>query len=56
VCKFCDYGSKKCEIFQDGLDSTWYLDVNTYEYDEVGKDYIYIKVPIKYCPYCGSEL
>ena len=31
MCKYCDYESNDCEIFQDPLDNTWYLDYETGE-------------------------
>lgn len=56
MCKYCDYDSDYCEIFQDGTDGAWYLDHETGEWDEYDDGFIHDKIYIGYCPYCGRDL
>lgn len=56
MCKYCDYESNDCEIFQDPLDNTWYLDYETGEWDDYNDGFIYDKINISYCPWCGRSL
>lgn len=56
MCKYCDYDSDDNEIFIDPLTNEWYLDVETFEWDDYDDEYIHQKVYINYCPYCGRKL
>lgn len=56
MCKYCDYESNDCEIFQDPLDNSWYLDHETGEWDDYNDGFVYDKIYINYCPYCGRDL
>ena len=56
MCEYCNPDSPENEIRQDGLTNEWYLNVDTYIYDNYDKEYIYRKVYINYCPYCGRDL
>jgi len=56
MCKYCDYNDDNCEIFQDGASSDWYLNVRTDTWDKYDDDWIYERVFINYCPFCGRDL
>ena len=56
MCDYCDYNSSKCCIFKDPLTNDWYLNVETFQWDEYSDGYIYQKEYINYCPYCGKKL
>lgn len=56
MCKYCDYESNDCKIFQDPLDNSWYLDHETGEWDDYNDGFVYDKIYISYCPYCGRSL
>ena len=56
MCEFCDYDSVCNEIYQDGLTGDYYLDIETFEWDEYDDDYIHQRLYINYCPYCGRRL
>ena len=56
MCKYCDYNSDDCCIFVDPLDNQYYLDIETYTWDEYDDCYIHQKEYINYCPYCGRKL
>jgi len=57
MCKYCDYNSKDCEIFQEPLTSEWYLDIETHEWDKYDDVYVHQKLyGVAYCPYCGRKL
>lgn len=56
MCKYCDYNSDYCEIFSEPLTNEYYLDVETFEWDEYDDSYIHQKVYINFCPYCGKKL
>ena len=55
MCKYCDYESNDCEIFQDPLDNSWYLNHETGEWDNYNDGFVYDKIYINYCPYCGCK-
>ena len=56
MCKYCDYESNDCEIFQDPLDNSWYLNHETGEWDNYNDGFVYDKIYINYSPYCGRDL
>lgn len=55
MCERCNPDSLENEIWQDELTGEWY-NVDTYIYDNFDKEYLYRKVYINYCPYCGRDL
>lgn len=55
MCKYCDKDSDKCCTYQDN-NGDWYIDVETYEWDDYEDDWVHQNVHVKYCPYCGREL
>ena len=55
MCKYCDYNSGDCIIFQDMI-GDWYLDHQTGEWDNYEDDFIHDRIYINYCPFCGERL
>lgn len=55
MCKFCDYSSNDCEIYQNGF-GEWYLDHQTGEWDIYEDEYVHDRIYINYCPFCGERL
>lgn len=56
MCKYCDEDSYCCEIYKDDIYETYYLDVQTYEWDPYEDGYVRMYIDIEYCPYCGRKL
>lgn len=56
MCRYCDYNSDDCVIFDEPLTNEYYLDIETYEWDDYDDGYVYMKEYISYCPYCGRKL
>lgn len=55
-CKYCNYASNDCEIFQDEFVHEFYLDHKTNEWDAHDDDFVHDKIYISYCPWCGQKL
>lgn len=55
-CRFCDYNSDKNVIFVDPLTGEYYYNHRTYNFDPVDGEWIYQKIYIDYCPWCGRKL
>ena len=58
MCEYCDGNSTYtyCNIYVDCLTRDYYLSIRTSEWDNVDDDYVYEKVYIDYCPWCGRRL
>ena len=56
MCKYCDYDSADCEIFQDSKTGEWYINHQTSSWDDYDDDWIYDYIYINYCPWCGRKL
>lgn len=56
MCDYCNYESDSNEIFQDWKDGSHYLSVQTSQWDNCDDDWVYEKIFINYCPYCGRDL
>ena len=56
MCKYCSCDSEDCCIFVDPLDNEWYLNHETGEWDEYNDDFVWDKIYIVYCPFCGRKL
>ena len=56
MCKYCDYDSTDCEIFQDSENKRWYINHQTTSWDDYYDDWIYDHIYINYCPWCGRKL
>lgn len=56
MCEYCDYDSTYNKIHVDPLDNRYYLDVQTYEWDNYDDDFVHMQIYINYCPYCGRKL
>ena len=56
MCKFCDPESNDCEIFTDPLDNQVYLYHRTSEWDDYNDDFVYDRIYISYCPWCGKKV
>lgn len=54
MCNYCNENSYECEIFRGG--NGYYLDVETFTWDDYYDENIHIRVDINYCPYCGRKL
>lgn len=50
TCKVCEE-----KIFIDGLTADWYMDIPSDQWDEVGKDWINIRIFINFCYECGRD-
>lgn len=44
------------DIYQDSLTGDWYIHHRTCEWDKYDDDYVYDKIYINYCPWCGKKL
>lgn len=55
-CLLCDYSSDKNVIFVDTLTDEYYYYHRTREFDKVDNDWVYEKIYISYCPWCGRKL
>lgn len=56
MCDSCNPNSDKREIFEEYLSHDFYIFHQTGEWDEYGDDWIYDKIYINYCPWCGRRL
>lgn len=57
MCKYCNPEESDCCVWIEPLDKTWYLEVQTGEWNTYEDDWFYeIVYGIKYCPFCGKEL
>ena len=56
MCSQCDYNSDTCNVFLDSLTNSWYLDIETAQWDEYDDGWVHYKEYINYCPYCGEKL
>ena len=54
MCNYCDEDSYECEVFRG--DNGYYLDVETFEWDDYYDENVHIRLDINYCPYCGRKL
>ena len=55
MCKYCDYNSNDCEIFQDMV-GDWYLNHETSEWDIYEGEFVHDRIYISYCPFCGERM
>lgn len=55
MCKRCNYLDSDCCIFQEFTEE-WYIYHKTSQWDNVDKDFVYDKIYIEYCPWCGRKL
>lgn len=55
-CVYCNYETDKNVIFIDTLTDEWYYRHRTNQWDDVDDDWIYEKIYIEYCPWCGRKL
>lgn len=56
MCDYCNYELSSCEIFIDPLDNSWYINHQTSQWDDYDDDWIYDRIYINYCPWCGRKL
>ena len=56
MCNRCDYDSPDNKIYIDLLTNEYYLNIETYEWDEYNDDFVHQREYIAYCPYCGRKL
>ena len=56
MCNRCDYDSLDNQIYVDPLTNEYYLNIETYEWDEYDGGFIHQKEYITYCPWCGRKL
>lgn len=56
-CKYCNSDSGYCEYWKDSLDSEWYHDIETGEWDEYDDGFVHQRnYGVRYCEYCGRKL
>lgn len=56
MCKNCEYNSDECCIFQDGLTGDFYYYHRTSQWDSYDDDWVYDRIYLNFCPWCGREL
>ena len=56
MCKRCDYDSYDNCIYIDPLDNQWYMEIQTSEWSYYDDNFVYQRVYIDYCPWCGRKL
>ena len=56
MCNRCDYDSPDNQIYVDPSTNEYYLDIETYEWDEYDDGFVHQKEYISYCPWCGRKL
>lgn len=54
MCNRCNYDSPDNQIYIDPLTNEYYLDIETFEWDEYDDDFVHQREYIAYCPYCGQ--
>ena len=47
---------ENCPCLYEPMTDTWYIRVQTFEWDSYNDDFIYVNLVIDYCPYCGKYL
>ncbi len=56
MCNRCDYDSLDNQIYIDPLTNEYYLDIETFEWDDYDDGLVHQREYILYCPYCGRKL
>lgn len=56
MCNCCDSNSSDNRICFDSLINEYFLDIETYEWDEYDDEFVHHREYINYCPYCGRKL
>ena len=49
MCDVCN------EIYYSEREKEYYLDINTYHWDDYYDDYDYVSIPINFCYECGKR-
>lgn len=56
MCDRCDPHLYDSDILYDYDSKSWYLDIETGEWNTYNDDFIHQRVWINYCPWCGRKL
>ncbi len=55
-CEYCDSKSDKCKVFKNLISQEYYLDIETFQWEDEIDDYMHVTETVLYCPYCGRKL
>lgn len=56
MCSYCDPNSPNNRIYLDSVMNEYYLDIETYEWDEYDDGFVHQREYINNCPWCGRFL
>lgn len=56
MCSYCDSNSPNNRIYLDSVMNEYYLDIETYEWDEYDDEFVHHREYINNCPWCGRFL
>lgn len=56
MCSYCDPNSPNNRIYLDSVMNEYYLDIETYEWDEYDDEFVHHREYINNCPWCGRFL